>query len=483
MSATHSARPLIGRLAKTAIPVVAVLLVTAGIARAVSSDDGDVLKVDADFKDASPLITGNDVRLNGVKVGTIDRIRVVNGGARLSLELDPEALPVYADAKLSSRPVSLLGERYLDLDPGTDQAKPLREGAVLPQSQTGSATDLDEVLNVLDKPTSQSLAALVTTLGVGLDGNGKDVAAAVKALAPAMRDTSKLSGVLKDQNQVLASLVDSLEPVARGLAADDGSALDSLVDSANRMLDSTATNEVAFRTMLKELPGTLTSARTTLQELQGTAESATPTVKALRPTTKNLTAISKELQSFADSADPALRSANPVLEKAEKLIEEATPVADRLREQGPDITSTARSLRPLTKQLGGSDFTTVMEFFKGWALATNGRDGLAHYFRAGTVITPYTVTGLIPSLDGNRPLNLTDPTADEPSKNGAPNTDEKAEAAAASEAARSVTDGLGGVLDNLLPGLLSPRPTSDGGVTGLNEKQERGVLGFLLGGS
>ncbi|RYJ02718.1 MAG: MCE family protein, partial [Actinomycetales bacterium] len=261
-------RTLLGRLARTAIPVVAVLLACAGIARAVSSDDGEKLRVEADFTDASPLITGNDVRLNGVRVGTIDDIRVVDGGARLTLELDPAALPVYRDAKLSSRPVSLLGERYLDLDPGTAAAEQLKDGAVLPSSQTGSATDLDEVLNVLDKPTSQSLAALVTTLGVGLDGNGEDVAAAVKALAPAMQDTSRLSAVLKDQNDVLASLVDSFEPVAEGLAANDGAALDALVDSANRMLDATSSNEAAFRTMLRELPGTLTAARRTLGELQ-----------------------------------------------------------------------------------------------------------------------------------------------------------------------------------------------------------------------
>lgn len=452
-------------IARAVVPVVAILLVTAGVARAVSGG-GDDFTIEADFADPSPLIEGNDIRLNGVRVGSIETMRIVDGGARLTLSLEPTALPLYKDATFSSRPLSLLGERYLDLVPGTPDAGELSEGAVVPQAQTGSATDLDEVLDVLDKPTSQSLAGLVTALGVGVDGNGEDIAAAVKALAPAMQDTSRLTGVLKDQNEVLASLVDSFEPVASGLATDDGAALDALVSSAERMLGTTSANEAAFRELLEELPATLTSARRTLDQLQGTAEAATPTISALRPTTKDLDQLGQELQTFADSADPALKSANPVLEEAEELLAAARPVAQRLQEQGPDLTSTATSLDPLTEDLGG-EFTTVMEFFKGWALATNGRDGLAHYFRAGLVVTPYTATGLIPSLDGKRPLNLTDPGADEPADDTASSAEE--------QAVKEVGD--------LVGGLLPAEPTKDGGVTGLDEKQERGILGFLLGGS
>lgn len=459
--------PFARTLARNVAIIAGVLVVAFGLLKVVKGDDNPEFRVVADMKDASPLLPGNDIKLNGVKVGKIDTIKIVDGGARLTLDLDAAALPVYKNATVTSRPVSLLGERYLDLDPGTAAAGQISDGGSLGQAQAGSSTDLDEVLNMLDKPTSQSLAALVTTLGVGLDGNGKNVADAIKALAPAMRDTNKLAAVLKDQNAVLNSLVSSFEPVASGLASDNGSDLDTLVASAEQMLKATSTNEAAFREMLQQLPATLATAQRTLTHLEGTADAAVPTLEALRPTTTTLAEFSSELKRFADSADPALRAANPVLARAQALIDNAGPVAAQLRLQAKDMTTTTTSLDPITKKLAG-DFTSVMEFFKGWALATNGTDGIGHYFRAGTVFTPYSATGLIPSLDGKRPLNILDPTADEPANDGKQGRTN----------GRTTTGATGGSL----PGLLAPTTSKDGGVTGLNKNQEQGVLGFLLGG-
>lgn len=445
--------------------MVALLLVTGLVLMLVGrpSNDGTTT-VYADFTDSSPLLTGNEVRLDGVKVGKIKAMRVQGDHARLTLSLDPTALPLYANARLSSRPVSILGERYVDLEPGTSDAKQLQNEGVIPVEQTSSATDLDDVLNVLDKPTSQSLAALVTTLGVGVNGNGKDIDAAVAALAPAMQDTQKLTSVLRDQNETLGSLVSSLEPVAAGLADDNGSSLNELVDAAEQTLRMTTANEAAFRSMLQQLPGILRSAMITLSRLQGTADAAIPTLEELQPTTENLNEISEELMRFADAADPALKSATPVLVQAQDLIDAAQPVAAQLRRSGPDLTADSRSLDPLTKKLS-KDFTAVMEFFKGWALATNGRDGLGHYFRAGLVVTPYSATGYLPTSDGKRPPNPLDPEANP-------------EGSKAS---------LGGLLDDPTggagEGLLPQKSSNDGGVTGLNQSQEQGVLGFLLGGN
>src|SRR4051794_4708989 len=102
--------------------VVGVLLLALVSIKLVKGDDQPAFRVSVDMKDVSPLLPGNDVRLNGVRVGKIDTIKIVDGGARLALDLDPAALPLYHDATVSSRPVSLLGERYLDLSPGTPAA-------------------------------------------------------------------------------------------------------------------------------------------------------------------------------------------------------------------------------------------------------------------------------------------------------------------------------------------------------------------------
>lgn len=453
--------------------VVLMVAFTVGGSLLLSGPDNRLM-LRATFGDASPLLEGNDVRLGGVKVGTVASMRVVEGGAEVMIELEESALPVHEDARLTIRPVSLLGERYVELDRGSPDAPVMADGAHLALDQTGSAVDLDEVLNTLDDPTAEGLATLVGTLGVGLDGNGEDVKRAIAALAPALSDTGRLTKTLRKQNTTLSSLVDSLSQVASGIAIDGDKQLDRLVTAAEIILAQTTANETAFRSMFEELPSTIHTAVRTLRNLEGTADAATPTLRALRPTTRDLEEISNELLDFAAAADPALAAANPVLEEADSLVEAARPVAQLLRQQAPSIRRDAIALDPITRDLIG-DFKPVVEFIRGWALATNGKDGLSHYFRAGLVLSEYSVTGLLPGgpqpdTDSNGPPSQQpDPSDDTP-------------ASPPTQQPPLVPDLVDGV-DDLLGGLLSQRTDRTGGVTGLTPRQETQALDFLLGGS
>ncbi|MFF5988815.1 MlaD family protein [Prauserella flavalba] len=425
-----------------------------------SSEPGGTLVV-AEFADASPLLVRNDVKVDGVKVGEIAEIKARDGKAAVTMELDPEALPLHDDAKVTIRPVSLLGERYLELDRGTPSAPVMAPGATIPLERTGRNTDLDEVLNTVDDPTGQSLAALVTMLGEGARGNGANIQATIKALGPAMRDTDGLVRILNEQNQLLNSVVDNVAPVAGALARDEGRTLDGLVGSAHQLLGTTSAQQQAFESTLAELPSTLNEARSTLAEVVGTANSTTPMLAALRPTTDNLAEISEELKRLADSADPALASAEPVLAKAQGMLDQAQPVAAELRKAGPDLAASIQSADPLVSQLT-QNIAGVMAFIRNWALCTTGHDGVSHYFRGRVIATPFTVTGTVPGLKGDLGVGklLTTGVQQPQSEQAQP-----------------------GPLGPLPPlGLLSQQPQPDGGVTGLSKQQESGVLGFLLGG-
>ncbi|WP_183097303.1 MlaD family protein [Nocardioides pelophilus] len=432
------------------------------------------LMLRASFTDASPLLEGNDVRLGGVKVGQVVSMRLQDDSTEVTIELEKEALPVHADARLTIRPVTLLGERYLELDRGSEGAPVLADGSRLDLEQTGSSVALDEVLGSLDDPTSASLAALIGTLGTGMDGNGDDVQRLIAALAPALGDTRKLASVLSRQNEELGSLVASFAKVASGIAVDDGRQLDRLVAATTAVLQQTEVNEAAFRSMLEELPDTLRAATRTLGNLQGTADAAAPTLAALRPTTRNLEAISAELLRFADAADPALASANPVLEKAQALVAEALPIARLLRQNTPALRDDVEALDPITRTLT-SDLTSVMEFVRGWALTTNGRDGLSHYFRAAFVLSEYSVTGLLP----NGIPTTTPTTGDAAPTDG---TDDPRQPLAPQDSP-PLLSGLDDDVNNLVDSLLSPRTDRTGGVTGLEPRQEARALQFLLGGA
>jgi phospholipid/cholesterol/gamma-HCH transport system substrate-binding protein len=452
-----SGQPFPMRVSKARVVAVALVAIgscTAGAGSyAVQATQQRAIVV-AEFRDASPMLVGNDVKLHGVTVGSVAGMTEENGIAKVALDLGPEALPLHTDARATVRPVSLLGERYMDLDTGTTSAPLLHSGGVIPVSQTGQNTDLDEVLNVFDDRTGQSLAAFVAVLGEGVQGNGANLDAAVKALTPAMTQTDQFVKVLQGQNATLSSLVDNLEPVARSLAQDNGRTMDSLVGSTTSLLNTTSANVQALDATLQELPSSLAATRKTLGNLADTADDTTPLLRSIRPTTDNLKDISDELVHFSHSADPALDKLVPVLNKGTELLEAARKPAEDLKDAGPDIATASKGLRPIVEQLDGN-IDNVLNFIRYWALTTNGRDGLSHYFRAHLNVEPTAVTGNIPGGPGNANLGGRDPAPDSGQPERGP---------------------------NLPTGLLAP-DSGEGSATGLNEKQESGALGFMLGGN
>lgn len=430
--------------------MVAALAVSASGWATVATDTPDGMVLGAEFADASPLITGVDVRVDGVPVGIITDMTVVPDGdgrkrARVTMQLENAALPVHDDATATVRASSLLGERFVDLDRGTASAPVLTDRKILPPRQTRQATDLDQVLNTFDQPTGQAMAELLTALGGGLDGNGENLAATLKALGPAMTDTGKLTAILRDQNTLLASLVDRVQPVAGALADDGGRTMDRLVATAARLTGTTSRQHQQLAATIEQLPATLQAARGTLGKLAGTAEATAPTLRALRPMTDDLTAISGELRAFSSSATRAMAHAEPVLEHAHKLLVQARPVAAELRKTAPRLRSASGNARPVVEALAGN-IGNVLDFIRNWALTTNGRDGISHYFRAQLVISPEMLDAFAPpdAKPAGAPLPKLPAIA-------------------------------GGLLD---------KPTGEigGSVTGLTEQQENDALGFLLGG-
>lgn len=437
---------------RTGILALAVVLLVGAFAssRDVSSAEQSLV---AEFKDAGALEPGNDVRTAGVRVGSVKAIELKDGIARVQLSLDDSILPVHKDATVNIRPINVLGEGFLQLSPGTD-SEPYLESGVIDTSHTSNSVTLQGVLDTLDNPTSTALAALVATLGEGVNQNGENAAAAIQALAPAMHDVDELGLVLSDQNQVLSQLVAQVDPVAKALATDNGRSMDHLVGSADKILTAVAANNQAVAQTLEQLPGTLAEARRTLRSLTSLSASATPVLKSLRPITGDLENVTSELQDFADAADPALASLKPVLDHADALLRQAAPVAATLDASGSDLLTTARAARPLGDQLVGQHLGDVMAFVRKWALSTNGRDGLSHYFRGVVHVTPASLGSLVGS-----PTNQ-GPTATKPNKAG------------------GLLGGLTESLDSQIGGLLG----LGSGATGLSPGQEGNLLSQLLGG-
>jgi len=86
----------------------------------VSTSDG--YQISADFSGIGGLKSGDDVQISGVKIGSVADVELVPGTylARVNMTINPACkLPTDTAALISSE--SLLGGRYLSLEPGADE--------------------------------------------------------------------------------------------------------------------------------------------------------------------------------------------------------------------------------------------------------------------------------------------------------------------------------------------------------------------------
>jgi len=470
-----------GYSVRSAAMLGAVALAVAGLSGCGSSGGETVV---ARFVSAAPLVKDNQVKVDGIVVGTIGDLRVRNGLAEVTMNLDPEALPLHSDATFTIRPATLLGERYVDLDRGTASAPLLDTSRIVPTSQTGQNVGLDDVLNTFDDPTGAGLASLFTTLGTGVRGNGKQVDETITTLQPSMQQIDGLAAVLKNHNELLGALVSNSEPILGALADNNGQSMDKLVGASDRLLAASAAKQTELDDVLKELPGTLESGSDALKQLSKTADDATPTLKELKPFTKNLDDFSEELRDFSEALDPALASSKQVLDRADDLLIQAQRPADDLRIAGPDLETTVDGTKKVVHGLS-ENRDTMFDFIRNWALNLNGFDGISHYWRVALALNSDTWTALIDTLlkgPGALNLGLDSPTQTGTTANESTQTESTAEEAP-SGAVGNLLKPLNGLTKGLTGGsLLQKKKSADGGSTGLDKKQESSLLGFLLGG-
>lgn len=98
----------------------------------------------ADFSGIGGLKSGDDVLISGVKVGTVTGVTLLEGSylARVAMSVDSNLkLPIDTVALISSE--SLLGGRYLALEPGADEELLENGGRI---SYTQAPQNLEQLL-------------------------------------------------------------------------------------------------------------------------------------------------------------------------------------------------------------------------------------------------------------------------------------------------------------------------------------------------
>lgn len=200
----------------------------------------------ADFVDATGVVKGDDVRVAGVKVGTVKDVEIVHRTrARVTFSVADEARVTDA-SHVSIRYRNLVGQRYLALTESGESTEKQPTNKVIPLERTHPALDLTVLFNGF-KPLFQALSPqdldqlsyeiiqVFQNEGGTVEGLLGHTAEITQTLAE--RDAvigdliTNLTEVLVtvgDRDQELTSLIQNLRTLVTGLAKDKDDILDSL---------------------------------------------------------------------------------------------------------------------------------------------------------------------------------------------------------------------------------------------------------------
>lgn len=173
------------------------------------------------FANANGLYTGDEVRILGVAVGTVDRIEPQPTQTKITFSVDAE-YPVPADAKAAILSPSLVTARAIQLVPAYSGGPKLSSGATIPLDRTAVPVEWDDFRGQLEKLT----ASLQPTTPGGPSAVGEFVntaAANLRGQGATARDTiiklSQAVSALGDHSTDIFSTVRNLQLLVSALTS------------------------------------------------------------------------------------------------------------------------------------------------------------------------------------------------------------------------------------------------------------------------
>jgi ABC-type transporter Mla subunit MlaD len=338
------------RRAAIILGILAAVAGTIAVTAAGGSTAGRNFTVELD--NAFGLVTGSDLKVAGVRAGTIRGLRLdpKSHNALVDIEVTKSGFgDLRTDAFCESRPQSLIGEYFLDCQPGTDPKK-LEDGDRIPLDQTGSTVPADLLADVMRRPYRERFRIILGELGVGLAARGDELNEAIRRASPALRETDRVLKILADQNHVLGRLVKDGDTVLSDLAGNREDVA-RWVREAHATAADSAERQADIAAGLHRLPAFLAELRPTMAELGRAVDAQTPSLEDLDASATRLEHLFKHLGPFSRSSQLNLRSLADTSEIGSGAVRSATPVVSELNNFSVHTPELANNLKIVLRDL------------------------------------------------------------------------------------------------------------------------------------
>jgi virulence factor Mce-like protein len=411
------------------IRALAVVLVVAAVAAGAfllsgGAEDPPTYKIQ--FDNAFGVVEGGDFKVSGARVGKVASFDLTDEfppRAEVTVQVDAGGVrSLRADARCVVRPQSLIGEYFVNCEPGQADER-IPDGGTVPVEQTSSTIPLDVVQNILRRPYRERLRIILMTLGAGLAGRPEDLNEVLRRAHPGLRETTETLEILARQQDIIERFVADSDTVIAALARNERDVVRFVRESA-RTAEVTASRREDLARSLDRLPVFLAELEPTMERLGALANAQIPVLRNLQEAAPDLERTFRLLEPFSRRAEPALVALGDLSGTGSAAIRESRDEIDTLRRvarRTPQLTDplrkflqsidtreraterderAAESAPPApdkTASRPGRGFTgmeALLNYFFWQTLAINGFDQISHVLRFVAILdhecSPYT---------------------------------------------------------------------------------------------
>jgi phospholipid/cholesterol/gamma-HCH transport system substrate-binding protein len=250
------------------------------------------------FDSAAGLAQNSQVRVAGVRVGDVEKVGLENGKAKVTFRIPPHII-LYKDAKAYLKSEGFLGEKYVEITPGTPKNPKVEPNGVI--GQGAPPADLEEFLSSV-----QSI--------------GEDIKEVVKPLGDVLKsvDPKKVEGIMTN--------IDKFSGQLTGLAKDSKETIEKAKNAFSRIEDigekvkkgeGTLGKLISDEAIYQDAKKTIETAKEAVEKVKGTAEALKNASEKIERGEGTLGKLIQD-ESLYQEAKETLQSMKGIAEKVEK---------------------------------------------------------------------------------------------------------------------------------------------------------------------
>ncbi len=284
------------------------------------------------FPEATQLANQSDVRISGVSVGKVVKLKPDGNRTMTTIQLEHQFAPIPQNTKAILRVKSLLGETYVELTPGNRKGPQVPDGGTLNAGHVAPTVELDEILATFDAPTRKAFQTWMQSQAAAVQGRGADINAFFGELPGFTDKFERLFETLDAQQAATSKAISSTGEVFDAISEREGE-LRGLVTDSQRLFSVTAARNDDLAKIFQRLPRFERESSATLPQLTEFGNHAQPVVRQLQPAATAMGPAFDALNKVAPQFDGFFSQLKQVVDASQKGL----PVFNRILGNFPQL--------------------------------------------------------------------------------------------------------------------------------------------------